>query len=530
MRLAAHSWQDAWDITMDANKKKTTRRGHFPYVMGIIALLLLMAGCGSIVPLADSTQQAAVSEQPAAVSLQQAAGNGNAVSSLPAASRPLPAVHFDMARFKAENEGVVTVGGIKEKLPTDKTSASSGMTFDQAVGATLTADPKIRAGLELINQARADLQTSSLFPNPTLTADGIFLPLRAFTPDRPGGPPQMDVIVGYPIDWFLFGKRAAAMTSARFGVQQSESDYADLIRQRVTTTAGAFYDVLEAKALLDLARLDAKNLSELANRTENALKVGGKAKVDLDRIRLDQLKSEQAVRDAEAAVVVAKGKLRALFGSTAPDPDFDVVGSLDAPLSAEPMELEKAYALAQENRPDIQSLRSQVDKAQADIVVEERKKYPQITPGVGYSRQFQGQALGAPDADSMTATVTMSLPFFDRNQGNRWKSRSIAVQNAFNLETALVDLRSEITQVHSDFITAYRNTQAIGQDQMKTAQAVLDSIMKGKEFGGRPIIDVLDAERSFRETHRAYINSRANYWRAVYRFSAALGKQITGEK
>ena len=55
---------------------------------------------------------------------------------------------------------------------------------------------------------------------------------------------------------------------------------------------------------------------------------------------------------------------------------------------------------------------------------------------------------------------------------------------------------------------------------------MLDSILKGKEFGGRPVIDVLDAERAYRETERAYINSRANYWRAVYRFSSALGKQI----
>ena len=66
---------------------------------------------------------------------------------------------------------------------------------------------------------------------------GQYLPLRPFTPHQPGGPSEIDVQVGYPIDWFLFGKRAAAMASARLGVRQSEADYADLIRQRVTATA-----------------------------------------------------------------------------------------------------------------------------------------------------------------------------------------------------------------------------------------------------------------------------------------------------
>jgi outer membrane protein, heavy metal efflux system len=509
---------------MDANQVKLTRQRFCQYLLGTVAFLPLIAGCGSIAPLAG--RDLASSRPPGSVSGIQP------VVSAPPNIRDDSGVRqarFDMARFQSENSGIVTVGGQggdKDRLPDPKASASERMTFDEAVRETLMADPKIRAGFESITQARADLLTSSLFPNPTLTTDGIFLPLRAFTPERPGGPPQMDVTVGYPIDWFLFGKRAAAMTSARIGVRTSESDYADLIRQRVATTAGAFYDVLEAKSLLELARQDAKNLKDLADRYEKAKGLGGKALVDWNRVRLDLFKTEQAVRDAEAAVVVAKGRLRSLFGRTAPDPDFDVVGDLDAPLAGEPIDLEKAYALAQENRPDVQSLRSQVDKANADIVVADRQRWPQITPGVGYSRQFQGTALGAPDADSMTATVTMTLPIFDRNQGNRWKTRSIAVQNGFLLDSALVDLRAEITQAHSDFLTAYRNTQAIGAEQKKTAQAVLDSILTGEKLGGLKVIEVLDAERAYRETHRAYINSRANYWRAVYRFSAALGKQI----
>ena len=53
--------------------------------------------------------------------------------------------------------------------------------------------------------------------------------------------------VGYPIDWYLFGKRAARMASAAVGVKVSEADYADLVRRRVLATAQAYYDVLEAK-------------------------------------------------------------------------------------------------------------------------------------------------------------------------------------------------------------------------------------------------------------------------------------------
>ena len=126
------------------------------------------------------------------------------------------------------------------------------------------ADPKLKANWELVNQAQADLVTSSLPPNPTLSADGIFLPFRRPTPERPGGPPQYDIQAGYPIDWFLFGKRAAAIRSSQIGIDVTAADYADLVRQRILGTITSYYDVLEAKALLEVAKENYSNQPERA--------------------------------------------------------------------------------------------------------------------------------------------------------------------------------------------------------------------------------------------------------------------------
>jgi cobalt-zinc-cadmium efflux system outer membrane protein len=431
--------------------------------------------------------------------------------------------------IQAQLGGPVHASFNQEPAPAEVSGPPAAkMTFDEAVQATLMADPKIRAGFEAIVQARADLVTSSLFPNPTVLVDALALPTRPVTPDRTSGPPQMDVFTGYPIDWFLFGKRAAAMASARVGVKQSEADYADLIRQRVLACASAFYDLVEARELLKLAKDDLTHLAKLESITEKAVDAGNRKKVDLDRVRLDKLKSEQAVREAESIVVVAKARLRQLLGKTEADPQFEISADIDAPLTAERIELEKAYALAQENRPDIQSLRWQVDKARADVVVEDRKKYPDVTPAFGYTRQYQGSAIGQPDAQTWNVSITTTLPILNRNQGNRMKARSVLVQNGYLLETGLVDLRADVTQAFQDFQTAQKNAEAIGQEQKKTAKSVLDAILTSYEkVGAPPYVDVLDAERNYRDTVRAYISSRANYWRSVYRFSAAIGKQIT---
>jgi cobalt-zinc-cadmium efflux system outer membrane protein len=413
--------------------------------------------------------------------------------------------------------------------PADEKEATTpgGLTLDQVINTALLADPKIRAGLEVINQANADLLTTSLLPNPTLSADVQLLPLtRPFTVDRQGGPPQTDYQLSYPIDWFLFGKRAAAMASAAAGVRVSEADYGDLVRTRVTDAATAFYDVLETRALVRLARQDLENLRRVEAATVKGAKAGGRPAVDVSRVRLDVLRSEQALREAETARIAALAKLRAKLGRKDADPAFDVSGSLDAALTDQPLPVEEALALAEKYRPDIMSLRLQIDRAGRDVQNEKHKAYPQVTPLLGYTHQFQQKAIGFPDADSWMVAVSTSLPILDRNQGNIAKAQSVLSQNNLNLETGLADLRAEIVQVVRDLEAARQSTTAVAEQQLKAATDVRDSITKSFEGGGQTILDVLDAQRNYRETYRLYITSRATYWRSVIRFNSAIGKQV----
>ncbi|WP_255210820.1 TolC family protein [Methylogaea oryzae] len=125
--------------------------------------------------------------------------------------------------------------------------------------------------------------TAGLPPNPTLSTGGSLMPLnRRFTVTRQGGPPQFDAGAAFPIDWFLFGKRAAAVMAAEKSVDVAAAGFSDLVRQRIAGTISAFYDVLEAQATLQLAREDMNNLSELEKITANRVELGGVGTVELD--------------------------------------------------------------------------------------------------------------------------------------------------------------------------------------------------------------------------------------------------------
>ncbi len=399
-------------------------------------------------------------------------------------------------------------------------------TLDGAVRRALDADPQIRAGLENVRQAESDLITAGLLPNPAFFTSQTLMPLdRSFTVTRQGGPPQFDAGVSFPVDWFLFGKRATAVMAAEKGVDVAASTFSDLIRQRISGAIAAFYDVLEAQSSLELAQEDLNNLSELEKITANRVELGGVGTVELDRVRLSIFSSRREVRAREVALEGSFSRLRAFLGFSDSIP-LKVQGSLDIASPVPPPNPEAAFAVAEENRPDLIALKRQVEQAAASVQAEESKAYPEVTPRIGYTRQFQEKAIGYPDANSWGVGVDMTIPLFDRNQGNIARARSVKDQSELTLNAQLVALRAEIDQAVKAYESAYQVLTTDDPGQLEAARNVRDKIRAAYELGGKTLMEVLDAQRAYRETYRLHIAGRSSYWHSLHGLNAAVGKQV----
>ena len=394
-------------------------------------------------------------------------------------------------------------------------------TLDQVIAATLTSDPKLRIGKEDIRQAKAEFVTSSLLPNPEFTVEGGTLPFRGKVGEEPE-PLEVNLAVEFPIDWFLFAKRKAEMKSAKWEIHQAQAEYADLIRERITETATLFYDVLEAKALLVVAQEDVEILTRLEKIAKEGVTAGGTPAVEWKRTTLELLQSRQELLEAEKALDVLKAQLRAQFGCRDYDPTFDITGDLDARGHLNPMPLDEAFEMAKQNRPDIRALRMQVSKSRADVLAENRNAYPEVTAFAGYTRFPEGSTRDD-NYHAWGIGVTVTVPVFDRNQGNRIKARSALAQSNHQLQSGIVDLRAEIVEADRNFRTAHQQAHTIADEEVRLTTEVRDIMLEGFRAGGCPLIDVLDAERSYRETMRLFVTSRADYWRAMYIYNSVVG-------
>ena len=212
--------------------------------------------------------------------------------------------------------------------------------------------------------AQADLITASLIPNPNLFADCQLIPLQHTDIHDQLGPPQWDTLVSFPIDWFLFGKRLAAMRAARLGIEVGNADFADTLRVQLSKTIDAFYEVLEDEAYFKLSEKYLAELEDLEKVTEQMAKDKKVGPLDMDRIKLAVHEAILERHDRELALDLAKAKLRPFLGRTAADPDYEVEGSLTVTATLPPPKLEEAIALAEANRPDLISGRRSIDQDQ----------------------------------------------------------------------------------------------------------------------------------------------------------------------
>jgi cobalt-zinc-cadmium efflux system outer membrane protein len=401
------------------------------------------------------------------------------------------------------------------------------VTLEEAVDEALAQAPDVLVGLETVIQARADLKTASLYPNPTFTAGTTLQPAPGtrFTPSNPGGPPQYQFDLSIPLDPLVFGKQSAATDSARRAVDVAGADLADLKRTRTGDVASAFFDVLLAKALLLLVREDLENLKRIEALTRRRVELGGAPAVDLDRARLAVATSQQDVRTAESAEVSARAVLGSLLGRTSAAPGVDVSGSLVIPQPLPPPDLETLLGAADKYRADIVSLQRQVDRWLLEARSQNRQALPQLSITGGYIYQVQ-QSVGLKNFNEWEATVGISLPLFDRNQGNIAKAESQARQASHSLEAKRASVRAELAQDLSVFRAAHAAVIAEDQTQLDAAKSVRDRMEAAYQAGGRTILELLDAERAYRDAQRLHIGVQSAYWHELHRINAAVGRTV----
>lgn len=423
---------------------------------------------------------------------------------------------------EASGEGRAAPDGHEDKA--EHARPKQKITLPTAIAMCVNNNFRVLAGTEQIRMAEADLVTSSLIPNPSLFADCQLIPLRPTDVNDQLGPPQWDTLATIPIDWLLFGKRVAAMQAARLGIEVNSAAFANVLRLQVTQAVDAFYEVLTDEAYFKLAQKDLEELGELEKLTEELAKDKKVGALELDRIKLAVQEALLESHDRELALDLAKARLRPFLGRTAADADYEVAGSLTVTAVVPPPKLAEAVALAEAHRPDLLSGRKAIDQANAVVELERRRARPQVAIQPGWTYQDQAHQTLFRNGSLFDIGISTTLPLTDRNQGNIRRAQAQVRERQLTYQGDRADALADVEASLASYDDAVEHlTQFNTPESLKAARDLRKNMEAAYRSGDRRLIELLDAQKAYRDRLAHVIEFESDYWRTLNKLNAAVG-------
>jgi cobalt-zinc-cadmium efflux system outer membrane protein len=393
----------------------------------------------------------------------------------------------------------------------------SRLSAADAVTLALAHNHAMRAQRFDIDQARADETTAGLKPNLTFYSDNEGFPV--FNPSQASWENFVNNQSFAQGVSYLFergGKRKQRLAVALDTTDVVGKTVTDAERQLRLSVMQAFIDVLLAKSNLELAQENLKDFSAVVTVNQQRLAAGDISEGDYLKIALEKLQFEQDVSAARVALVQGRAALRQLVGYEMVTADFDVEGELTH--RAHVVSLEDLQQQALAARPDLLAAQSGIKLANDAAALAVSNRALDLTGNVEYERNGPQNAMGF--------GLSIDIPIHNRNQGEIARTR-VAVEQAGEAATAAQQA------VLTDVATAYAGLQTADEVVSLYESGYLEQATESRDIsryayqrGAANLLDLLDAERTYRDTEFAYRQALASFMLNVAQINYAVGKQV----
>lgn len=396
--------------------------------------------------------------------------------------------------------------------------AAGTLTLAQAQQQALAANADVRVASAQAEAAAAQLQTSREFPNPVLGLSTA----KIATDGSGNGTPRGNRLLDRSYDsiislsqLFELGKRGPRQQSARAAQRAAEAQRDDARRLVLQAVSQTYVAALEAREESRVLAASAASLRREAGLAAVRLSAGDLASNDQRQIELAAGRLEldaAASRHTATAAVIA---LEILLGSPAPTGETELADTLDAlPLPS----AELAGDGVAGTRPDVAAAEANVAKAEADLVLQQRAPFPDLT----VSAQFERNPPDQPNTAGLG--LSFPLPLWNRNGGAVRSARAAREVAQAQLDKARLQAAAEVAGSRSAFREARARATAFVQQLRPQSATVAKTVAYAYEHGGASLVELLAAERNDNEVRIAAARAQADAATAAFTLSAALNR------
>lgn len=371
--------------------------------------------------------------------------------------------------------------------------------------------PKLAGAEGLLRQSRGQQITAGAYPNPSISGTLGRGAIR--DPSTGTRITERTVVVEQPLEWL--GKRQARQEAAEAGVAGASAALEETRLTLVADVKVAFYHVLFAQRDAELATQNVATVEEVLRTVKARVAAGEATSFDSMKASVEVQKAQKEVARAQNALLVAKTRLNTLTAG-ALGKQFSIQGDFQS--LTQGFNLDRLVVHALEQHPTLRRLTKLAEQADHTVQYERASRVPNVSVQGTYHREAGDEAV--------TAGLSVPLPLWYRRQGEI----ETALGTKYRAEAERLRVQSELEQT----ITQHAQEVRTAQDQLhvfetgllKQAEQTLMVARTSFRQGAASLLDVLDAQRVYRQTLLEYAQVRTDLSIALVRLEQSLGAPL----
>lgn len=385
---------------------------------------------------------------------------------------------------------------------------SGGYTLNEVVQLALQHSPLMSGAEAALEQSRGQRVTAGAYLNPTITGSAGRGSIR--DPSNGVSITERTITVEQPLEWL--GKRAARQRAADAGVAGALAGMEETQVIVKADVKGAFFQLLFAQQDAQLARENLKTVEDLVKLVSARVATREAPKFELVKATVELQKSKKDLSRAENGLLVARAKLNTVTGKALGE-SFAVQGEFEMARSG--LDLRVLTGQARDRQPALRRQQRLVEQAEFTIEQERASRMPNVAVIGQYHREAGDE--------SVTGGLSVPLPLWYRRQGEIGTAMGAHRRAQADRDRLQQELEQTITQHFQEMQTAQAQMQVFEQGLLHQAKEAFDIAQFSFRHGATSLLEVIDAQRVYRQTLLEYAQARADHSIALARLERAVG-------
>ena len=330
-----------------------------------------------------------------------------------------------------------------------------------------------------------------------------------------------------------FGKTGGNTDTQKFTSDSFSMQNLQNISNKTLEVKSAYYNILKAKALIDVQKENVKLNEAQLYRSKKYFSAGIKTKIDVSDAKVSLIQANIDLKTAEYNLKLSFSNLDKVVGFTAIKNDYDVysneldLNSLYESLVIYQLNLYDSIVFAYENRFDIKKEQAKIKASQSDIRTVASEYYP--------SFYFSGNYLYQ-DAQSQELQVFLPQTKWDATLNLDWNiyqggsTASRKQEKSINSAISASDLTNTKLIIKAKTTDAYINvnrtkdTVELAQSLVQVSHEKFDQASKRYEYGLADYIELQEARQGYINSKATLVVDYYDYYIAISTLDNAIGK------